>query len=332
MTTQNPHDRFAQEVFSNPEHAAVVLRAVLPPALTRALDFSRAELQPSVFQDEDLEERRADFLFKVPLEGEPAYLLTLLEHQSSQDRRMPARLFVYAGRVLDRHLKQHPRAKRLPAVIPVVLYHGKGRWAAPTELIELYAISGPLREALRGHVPNLRFFLDDLNAEGDDDLRQRPGPVLARVALIVMRHAQGLRTAKDPAQTLRSLATALADLLQLVRDRAGLVVLFRYMLEVVEVEHEVGRKVLVGVMPPRVKEDVVTAADQLRAEGAIEGEARGELTGMRRTLLRQLEAKFGSVPTEAENRITSAAVAELEGWTVRVLSASSVAEVFQGRA
>ncbi|MCA8923026.1 MAG: Rpn family recombination-promoting nuclease/putative transposase [Planctomycetes bacterium] len=322
MTTPNPtpHDSFAQEVFSDPEQAAVVLRAVLPPVLTSALDFSKAKLLPSLFKDEELKERRADFLFEIPLAGKPALVLTLLEHQSRQDRTMAARLLVYAGRALDGHLRKHPRAKRLPALIPVVLYHGKREWTAPRELFELYALDPPLREALRGHLPNLRFFLDDLSQVGDDDLRQRPGPVLARLALIVLRHAERLRKAKDPAATLRSLAASLSDLLQQARDRAGLVVVFRYMLEVVELEPEEGQAILARALPARVKEDVVTAADQLRAQG--------EVRAMRRVLLRLLHAKFKPVPPEVENRVATAGATELETWTDRVINASSLDEVF----
>lgn len=124
LTAPTPHDRFAQAVFSDPKQAEAVFRAVLPPELTRALDFERATLLPSLFHDDDLHQRRADFLFEVPLAGSDAYLLTLLEHQSSQDPLMAARLLVYAGRALDRFLREHPRARRLPALIPIVLYHG----------------------------------------------------------------------------------------------------------------------------------------------------------------------------------------------------------------
>lgn len=324
MTTPTPHDRFAQAVFSDPKQAEAVFRAVLPSELTAELDFAQAELLPSLFQDEDLHERRADFLFRVPFAGDAAYLLTLLEHQSSQDKNMAARMLVYAGRAIDRHLRDKPRTDRLPAVIPVVLYHGARGWTAPTELFELYALPGATKEALRGFVPNLRFFLDDLSQAHDDDLRRRPGPVLARLSLIVLRHAQELRTAKDPAETLRSLATSVRDLLQQVRDRTGLIVVFRYMLEIMELRPEEGQAILVQTLPERVKEDVVTAADQLRAQGRAEG----ELKGMRRVLLRQLHARFQSVSAEIESRIASASEADLEAWTDRVLSAGTIEDVF----
>ncbi|MEZ6188595.1 MAG: Rpn family recombination-promoting nuclease/putative transposase [Planctomycetota bacterium] len=320
MTVPTPHDSFAQAVFSDPAQAAVVFEAVLPVSLIQHLDLAQAELRPSLFKADDLHERRADFLFKVPLAGEDAYLLALLEHQSREDFSLAARLLVYAGRALDRHMRENPGARRLPAVIPVVLYHGERGWTAPRELFDLYALPDETKCALRGYVPNLRFFLDDLSQLEDADLRARPGPVLARLALLVLRHAQELRRAKDPATTLRALAASLSDLLQQVQDRTGRTVVVRYMLEIVELEPEVGQEILLRALPGRVKEDVVTAADKLRAQG--------EVQGMRRLLLLQLQESFAPLPPEAEQRIASASESELVVWSGRVLRAQSLAQVF----
>ncbi|MEZ6184144.1 MAG: Rpn family recombination-promoting nuclease/putative transposase [Planctomycetota bacterium] len=317
-----PHDSFAQAVFSDPAQAAVVFQAALPPELLRHLDLAQAELRPSLFKADDLHERRADFLFKVPLAGEDAYLLTLLEHQSRQDSTLAARLLVYAGRALDRHMRENPGAKRLPAVIPVVLYHGERAWTAPRELLELYALPDEATDALRGHVPNLRFFLDDLSQTEDADLRKRPGPVLARVALLAMRHAQELRRSKDPAATMRALASSLGDLLLQVQERTGRTVVVRYMLEIVELESDVGQEILLQAMPGRVKEDVVTAADQLRAQGRTEGK--------RGALLQLLREGFAPLPPEVEQRVASASESELVAWTGRVLRAKSLDDVFAG--
>ena len=116
----NPHDRFAKAVFSDPAQTALVFQAVLPPALLGQLDLSAAELQESLFTDDELKERRADLLFRVPFkDGGEVYLLILLEHQSSVDPTMPARMLVYAGRAIDRILQRDRTPGVIPAVIPV---------------------------------------------------------------------------------------------------------------------------------------------------------------------------------------------------------------------
>lgn len=324
MSNPTPHDAFAQAVFSDPAQAAVIFRGVLPDALLRRLDLARAELQPSLFTSDELTGRRADFLFKVPLEHDDAYLLVLLEHQSTVDRLLAARALVYAGRALDRHLRLHPHAERVPAVIPVVLFHGEGGWTAATDLFELYALPGDLAPLLRQVVPSLRLLIDDLSATDDQRLRQRPGPVLARLALIVMRHAHALRTASDPRAVLHSLASSVADLLQRVVERTGRTVVFRYMLELVELEPEEGEQVLVRALPAKVKEDVVTAAEKLRAQGRVEGRVEGKRT----LLLAQLATKFGPVAAEVEARVARAEEGALDEWARRVVTVETLDEVF----
>jgi len=48
----SPHDALFKYVFSQPEHAASELRAVLPAELSRRIDWSSLELQPTSFVDE----------------------------------------------------------------------------------------------------------------------------------------------------------------------------------------------------------------------------------------------------------------------------------------
>ena len=212
-------------------------------------------------------------------------------------------------------------------MIPVVLYHGAERWSAPTRLLEPYQLPGQVGAALAGIAPALRLLVDDLSQTANEELRQRPGPVLGRCALLVMRHAQALLTAKDPAAVLRSLATSLGDLLQQVRDRTGRTVVFRYILEIVELELAEGERILVEAMPEPMKEDVVTLADQLRAQGRQEGRQEGRLEGERRVVLRQLRKRFGSLSPEHEQIVAQASERQLEVWADRVLSAACVDDV-----
>ena len=59
-----------------------------------------------------------------------------------------------------------------------------------------------------------------------------------------------------------------------------------------------------------------------------ESEAKGELTGAAKMLLRQLHRRFGTVPKATAARIARATAVELDRWADRVLDAKSLAEVF----
>jgi len=67
--------------------------------------------------------------------------------------------------------------------------------------------------------------------------------------------------------------------------------------------------------------------EAVRAAGAAEGEARGRLDGRIATLLEQLTAKFGPLPAEKVARVERASLEELQRWSVRLLTATTLEEV-----
>ncbi|MGI5220495.1 hypothetical protein [Nocardia sp. CA-290969] len=68
----------------------------------------------------------------------------------------------------------------------------------------------------------------------------------------------------------------------------------------------------------------MTTAEQLRAEG----QARGQVKGQARILLRQLALKFGPLPDGVAERVEAGEPAEFEMWSERVLTANSLEEFF----
>ncbi|WP_280458129.1 DUF4351 domain-containing protein [Nocardia carnea] len=77
---------------------------------------------------------------------------------------------------------------------------------------------------------------------------------------------------------------------------------------------------LLNQLGPRAKEVAVTTAERLRAEGRAEEAAR--------MLLKLLAAKFGTPPAETVHRVRSADTDELEAWMPRVLTATTLNEIF----
>jgi Putative transposase, YhgA-like len=82
---------------------------------------------------------------------------------------MALRALVYA-RLLWQHLAAEKRLLpdgRLPPVLPVVLYNGDRRWAAPLALNELVGL--PENSPLWRWQPQMRYHMVDEGAFGDDD-------------------------------------------------------------------------------------------------------------------------------------------------------------------
>ena len=62
--------------------------------------------------------------------------------------------------------------------------------------------------------------------------------------------------------------------------------------------------------------------------GEVRGEARGKVKGEANTLLKQLNLKFGTVPTWVEQQVTSANKTQLDNWVELILTANSIEEMF----
>lgn len=67
-----------------------------------------------------------------------------------------------------------------------------------------------------------------------------------------------------------------------------------------------------------------------RAEGLVEGRAEGLVEGQVSTLVRLLTLKFGAVTPDVRARIVSAPRADLDRWTERVLTATSIEDLLEG--
>lgn len=68
----------------------------------------------------------------------------------------------------------------------------------------------------------------------------------------------------------------------------------------------------------------MTTAERLRAEGRVEGRVEGEA----RALLTLLAAKFGTLPAAVVDRVRSADTDELDAWMPRVLTATTLNDIF----
>lgn len=310
-------------VLGDPENAASQLSAVLPPGLVARMDLDRLALAPGSFVDTSLRWRHTDLLFTAPLDGRDALVYVLVEHQSSDDPLMAFRMLRYVVRIWDRYLDQnkHTKLARLPAVIPLVVYHQHDgcRWSSPTELTDLIDLDSTTVETMGEYLPRFRFLLDDLASIDEQALRARPVTPLVRLTLVLLKIATG---STQLAKELREWAD---DLLAVRRGPGG----FDYFVALVTYIQRVGETPadelldLFASLGPDVKEAYMTTAEQLRAEG----EAKGRTQGRVDALVQQLTLKFGPLDAAVLDTVYTATSDQLEAWTARVLTADTLDEV-----
>ncbi|MER2527939.1 MAG: Rpn family recombination-promoting nuclease/putative transposase, partial [Candidatus Competibacter denitrificans] len=133
------YDPAYKKLFSQPRLIEDLLKGFVPQPWVAELDFSTLEKRNVHFVTPQLGWRQSDVIWRVKLRDHWLYVLILLEFQSSIDRWMPLRLWVYLGLLYLELLEQQqllPNGK-LPPVLPIVLYNGAPRWRASTQLADL---------------------------------------------------------------------------------------------------------------------------------------------------------------------------------------------------
>jgi hypothetical protein len=306
------HDNLYHRLFSHPDMVVQLLREFVSGPWLDDLDLDGMERLNAKFHAETSERRDGDMIWRIPRRGGgDTYLVLLLEFQSTPDRWMALRALVYAG-LLWQHLVKEQRLPldgRLPPILPVVLYNGDRRWAAPLALRELVGL--PENSPLWRWQPNMRYHMVDEGAFGDDDLAGRD-----TLPALLFR----LESSPDPDQVV-----GLAD---------ALVAWFvRY--PGFETLRSIFAELLGGLLGPLAPDIVVpdellevrnmlaTRAETWKQQWLREGEQRGEAA----LLVRQLERRFGALPDWARDRIATGDTIALEQWGLRVLDAGSLEDV-----
>ena len=114
---------------------------------------------PGSFVDEALKWRHSDVLFTAPLDGHDAFVYVLVEHQSSDDPLMAFRMLRYVTRIWDQYERDHPKARRLPAVIPLVVYQGDDHWTSPVQLLDVIDLSPAAKQEMQVWLPRFGLLL-----------------------------------------------------------------------------------------------------------------------------------------------------------------------------
>jgi predicted transposase/invertase (TIGR01784 family) len=274
------HDHGYKRLFSHPEMIRDLLLGFIPADWIAELDFTTLEKYPTEFIDDRLRHRRSDVIWRVRWGKDWLYLYLLLEFQSRVQRFMAMRLLTYINLLYQDLIRgrQLGWPRRLPSVLPIVLYNGRRRWTAPTDLD---ALIEPGPAGLAAYRPRARYLLIDDSAYADADLASMRNLVAALFRL---------ENSREP-ETVRQVLVALADWLTepeqeelrrsfLLWFQAGFLKARLPNVSLPELNNLEEARIM-------LTERVVDWTQQWKQEGLQEGE--------RRILLRQIRRCFGEV-------------------------------------
>ena len=124
------YDAAMKTLFDNPRSVEDLACGFLRVDLGGELDFRTLEQAPSQFVDSDLQQSRADMVWRIRLRMEDSEVdvLLLLEFQSRVDREMVLRINSYTSELYRKLIRGG--AKTMPAMLPIVVYDGEPPWSA----------------------------------------------------------------------------------------------------------------------------------------------------------------------------------------------------------
>ena len=306
----NPHDRLFRALLSDRERVRDLLRDHLPNSITGQLADTLPEIIEGSFVDEALAGSQSDLLLKVELAaGGEAFVYVLAEHKSTPDPYLPLQLASYMVRIWKRHAGTSAQGRRcLPAIIPMVVYHGADRWSVPDGLADMIDTDDRALALLPGEGYILR------------NLRELEIQTLSRNAGL----QAGFVTLRQ--ETLSVLAGTIASLPEGGDLRRQLL---EYVLQVYNVTQDELQTTLHEAGYHDLEALVGTIAETLLEQGEARGLAKGRVEGKAEILTRLLERRFGPLSGDIRNRISTANLTQLDSWLDAVIDAPELAAVFE---
>ena len=203
---KNPHDATFKDVMGRKEIAKDFIEKNIPKEVLDIMDLNTMERKDGTYVGKHLEESFTDLIYGVKINNKEAYISLLLEHKSSPDKYT---IFQVTRYILDAWTKlSKDNTKELPIVIPIVFYHGKGKWNYKTDIRDLIPGYYKLPEYLKDRIPTMKHDLVDMHRSPDEELdKYRP---IVRLILKVFKYV----TQEDEDKLLEIFILATEDAFQ----------------------------------------------------------------------------------------------------------------------
>jgi len=265
MDLYHPHDSFVRSWLGHPDQLAGFLELCLPPAVFALLDTTSIRIHNGTYIDQEHRQHFSDIAATVDMAGTKAQVYVLVEHKSWNDPWALLQILRYMVQTWTRDCKE-PGPYCLVPIIPVLFYHGP-QPRIRTRFPELFASGLP--PVLNPYQPRFQCDVLNLTTLPDEEIRGSPEQ---EAALWAIKYA---RTQTDLAlQALNRLAQAAGEAFFNSPHIKDIEV---YLLSSSELRpEEIIDRITAIVTELRLREDVMSTAQMLIAQGITQGEARGE--------------------------------------------------------
>ena len=177
----NPHDKAFRDAFERREFALSVLKEYLPAVVVKNIDFRTLKIAKDTHIDKELAEHFSDILYEVKISKKHSYIYILFEHKSYSDLRVSFQLLRNMIKTWEGYLKQNSKAKKLPVILPLLFYHGKGKWRYGNKFSRLFDVV----EGLGKYIPDFTYEVLDVSHIPDSEIR---GAIETQVLLYAFKY------------------------------------------------------------------------------------------------------------------------------------------------
>ena len=253
--------------------------------------------------------------------GSDSYIYILFEHKSYNDTLPIVQILQYIIKTWELHLKQNKnkdqyKTKKLPIVLPVLLYHGKEKWSSGRQLID--SMEEHIKEFAQ-FIPNFEILLYDLSDYSDDELK---GNAAIRVVLLMLKHIFD----DDFPSKFEEILGLFKEVIESETGLKSYLPLLRY---VFSTRNDLSPKDIAEMVTKQISmkkgDEVMTLAEKLREEGEKIGEKRGKVETAQNVLIILAEDKFIVLSKSVINDIKSIENPEILDWLfLKTLSCDSL--------
>ncbi|MBY4948527.1 Rpn family recombination-promoting nuclease/putative transposase [Cupriavidus respiraculi] len=311
-------------VFSSPETVWDLILGFVPDDWLHALDWTTLEKVPSSYITDDLRQRADDVVWRIRADGEWVYCYFLIEFQSTVDPFMAVRIMAYLALLYQDLIRSGEvlPGRRLPPVLPIVMYNGEAAWTAATDIADLI-LEAPGLPAC--HRPRLRYFLVDQGQYSDQQLAR-----MHNVVACLFRFEQAPR-GEVLWQVVDRLNELLCDNPELKRAFALLLseVVSRHSDQALSLSKIRELKELRMRLAQRFKEWSAQYRQEGLQAGLQEGRQEGVRAGEAMLFHMMLTERFGPLSPELASTVASATTEQIDVWARRLLRADTLDEIFR---
>jgi predicted transposase/invertase (TIGR01784 family) len=250
LDINNNHDIYIQKMLGKIENVRSFLENYLPKELIPLLDLDYLELFKDKFVDEKLNPHLSDLIFKTKTKtNKKVFIYTLFEHKSFYDKYSVLQLLKYMALCYEKI-----KSKKMPIIIPLLIYHGKKEWKSANNLNHLFK---DIDEEFRKYIPNFNFELYDIIKEqkivGNNELK------LLIVSFIYRLYPE------------RKELLERVNFLYLNKNTLSI-----FLIYLLSTTHENNKDYIIKMLKEKIKEeDIMSIADSFRREGIQIGEKKG---------------------------------------------------------